>query len=188
MPSKSDSQKNFFRMVKGVQAGEIPEKDVSDRITKVAKSMDPKDVDDFVKENTILEEYSDADYEMLNNAFRSLRFDRKASDWDQIQEPRYLPPATKKAILWLLQKGHIMPLRYPLEGFRSPPPGDYFIAKSPDGKLFIVDTQGYDYVRLALALPREFYKYENDSKYADLFDENTLRGMYESLKKQAFGK
>lgn len=45
--SESKSQQRFMGMVRGVQKGDIDNKDVSDRVNKVASDMKPNDVKDF---------------------------------------------------------------------------------------------------------------------------------------------
>jgi spore coat protein CotH len=47
MPSKSERQRNFFRLVKAYKSGKI--KNVSDEIKKAANSMSNKQIDDFLK-------------------------------------------------------------------------------------------------------------------------------------------
>ena len=57
-----------------------------------------------------------------------------------------------------------------------------------DNNFYLINTEGFDYPRYLAKLPDYFKKYGNDSKYADLFNEHTLKGMYESLKKQYSNK
>lgn len=47
MPAKSERQRRFFYLVKGVQKGKISPKKVDSKITKAARSISSKDVDDF---------------------------------------------------------------------------------------------------------------------------------------------
>jgi hypothetical protein len=52
MPSVSEKQRRFFYLVKAVQKGKVSPKKVGNKVTKAAKSISSKDVDDFIhKEN-----------------------------------------------------------------------------------------------------------------------------------------
>lgn len=49
MPAKSESQRKFFCLIKGIQQGKISSKKVGDNVTKAAKSISSKDVEDFTR-------------------------------------------------------------------------------------------------------------------------------------------
>ena len=49
MPAKSKKQARLFRLVKGVQSGDISPSKVSDTVKKLAKSMTKKSVGDYAK-------------------------------------------------------------------------------------------------------------------------------------------
>ena len=47
MPAKSEKQARFFRLVKGVQSGNVSKSKVSKNVRNAAKSMSKKDAHDF---------------------------------------------------------------------------------------------------------------------------------------------
>jgi hypothetical protein len=47
MPAKSEKQRRFFALVRGIQTGKIPSNKVSSKIKKVAKNISAKDAHDF---------------------------------------------------------------------------------------------------------------------------------------------
>ena len=49
MPAKSEKQARFFRLVKGVQSGNVSKSKVSKKVRDAAKSMSKKSVNDFTK-------------------------------------------------------------------------------------------------------------------------------------------
>lgn len=73
MPAKSQKQARFFRLVRGVQKGDVSKSKVSSKVKKVAKSMSAKDVKDFIKVKEIVEKY-------LNEAEYSLSKMREVND------------------------------------------------------------------------------------------------------------
>jgi hypothetical protein len=66
MPANSEKQKRFFFLVKGVQAGKISPKRVGSKVTKAAKGMSTKDVDDFTHSKKLTKEKLSEIIKLLN--------------------------------------------------------------------------------------------------------------------------
>jgi len=64
MPAKSEKQARLFRLVRGVQTGNIPLKKVSTKVRKMAKDIKPSDVKDFTKLKEILKNLKENEYSM----------------------------------------------------------------------------------------------------------------------------
>lgn len=62
MPAKSEKQARYFRLVRAVQKGDVPAKDVSQNLRKTAKSMSPKAVKDFTKLKELLKNLGESEY------------------------------------------------------------------------------------------------------------------------------
>lgn len=62
MPAKSEKQARYFRLVRAVQKGAVPAKDVSPNLRQTAKSMSPKAVKDFTKLKELLKNLKEAEY------------------------------------------------------------------------------------------------------------------------------
>jgi hypothetical protein len=62
MPAKSEKQARYFRLVRAVQKGDVPAKDVSKDLRKTAKSMSPKAVKDFTKLKELLKNLSESEF------------------------------------------------------------------------------------------------------------------------------
>jgi len=186
MPSKTDKQQNFFRMVKGVKSGDVPEKDVSDRIKKVAKSLDDKDIDDFIEENAI----NDNTWKLF--APIEKYFSRKATDWRDVNEiPKHA--INQQLNLWIVRQfkdDKVLDLpRVPTAYFpgsnsetRNVP--NYFVGKYNDS-FYLVDTEGYEYSRYAAKLPDGLY-----NKYSGFFESKKYRikltEIYSLIKESAY--
>lgn len=62
MPAKSEKQARLFRLVRGVQTGDIPPNKVSNKVKKMAKNIKPSDVKDFTKLKEILKSLKESEY------------------------------------------------------------------------------------------------------------------------------
>lgn len=49
MPAKSESQRRFFGLVRGVQKGQVSKKKVGKKVARAAETMSVKSVRDFAK-------------------------------------------------------------------------------------------------------------------------------------------
>ena len=62
MPAQSEKQARYFRLVRAVQKGDVPAKDVSPALRKTAKSISAKAAKDFTKLKEILAQLSEEEY------------------------------------------------------------------------------------------------------------------------------
>lgn len=80
MPAKSEKQARFFRLVKGVQSGNVSPSNVSKKVKVAAKTMSKKSVDDFTKlkeyiRNCVTEIICEIDNPVVKNVEASENFD-----------------------------------------------------------------------------------------------------------------
>lgn len=64
MPAKSQKQANLFRLVRGVQKGDVSVRKVSPRIRKMAKSIKPTSVKHFTKIKEIIKSLKESEYSL----------------------------------------------------------------------------------------------------------------------------
>lgn len=64
MPAKSQKQARLFRLVRGVQKGDVSPKKVSSQVRKMAKTIKPSSVKDFTKLKEILNLVKEAEYSL----------------------------------------------------------------------------------------------------------------------------
>ena len=62
MPAQSEKQARYFRLVRAVQKGDVPAKDVSPALRKTAKNISAKAARDFTKLKEILAQLGEAEY------------------------------------------------------------------------------------------------------------------------------
>jgi len=62
MPAKSEKQARLFRLVRGLQTGDISSRKVSPQVRKMAKSIKPSSVKDFIKVKEIINTLKEAEY------------------------------------------------------------------------------------------------------------------------------
>lgn len=64
MPAKSEKQARLFRLVRGVQKGDISPKKVSPQVRKMAKTIKPTSVGHFTKIKEIINNLKEAEYSL----------------------------------------------------------------------------------------------------------------------------
>ncbi len=62
MPAKSEKQARLFRLVRGLQKGDISPRKVSPTVRKMAKTIKPSSVKDFTKVKEIINTLKEAEY------------------------------------------------------------------------------------------------------------------------------
>ena len=64
MPAKSEKQARLFRLVRGLQTGDISPHKVSPQVRKMAKTIKPSSVKDFTKVKEIINTLKEAEYSL----------------------------------------------------------------------------------------------------------------------------
>lgn len=94
MPAKSEKQRRFFYLVKAIQQKKASPKQVGSKITKAAKSMSPKDVDDFTHGKNLpkkkLKEIIECIRGLKTDPRVDLRYDTTGNNNSSPIEPMYL--------------------------------------------------------------------------------------------------
>lgn len=83
MPAQSEKQARFFRLVRGVQKGDVPKSKVSSKVVKVAKSMTPKSVKDFTKVSESAEYSLSKMREVNDKTLEQLLFENSGVPFDK---------------------------------------------------------------------------------------------------------
>ena len=89
MPAKSEKQAKLFRLVRGLQTGDISPRKVSPQVRKMAKTIKPSSVKHFTKLKEILKNLNEAEYSLSkfkkveNKSFNQLLKENEGKPFDK---------------------------------------------------------------------------------------------------------